>query len=63
VAEGYAPVVAVLLAAAKKSTRAHVGPQRRRPPGTLGHLSCKPVVSGGAAVGARMVIMDPGSWA
>jgi hypothetical protein len=47
----------------KEGTRAHVGPQRRRPPGTLGHLSCKPVVSGGAAVGARMVIMDPGSWA
>jgi hypothetical protein len=32
-------------------------------PGTVGYLSCKPQVSGGAAVGAMMVIMDPGSWA
>jgi hypothetical protein len=31
-------------------------------PGTAGHLSCKPAVSGGAQW-ATMVIMDPGSWA
>jgi hypothetical protein len=32
-------------------------------PGTVGYFSCKPRVSGSAAVGATMVIMDPGSWA
>jgi hypothetical protein len=42
--------------------------QRWRPPkgmdpGTVDYFSCKPQVSGGAAVGATMVIMDPGSWA
>jgi hypothetical protein len=28
-------------------------------PGTVVHFSCKPVVFGGAAVGATMTMMDP----
>jgi hypothetical protein len=38
-------------------------PPKGMDPGTVGYLSCKPAVSGAAAVGATMVIMDPGSLA
>jgi hypothetical protein len=51
---GQAPVVAVLVRARdKKGTRAHLRPQRRRPPRTLGHFSCKRATSEGAEEEAK----------
>jgi hypothetical protein len=44
VGEGHAPVVAVLLAAAKKGRRVHGGPQRARTPRLCG-LGHAPVVA------------------
>jgi hypothetical protein len=47
----------------KKSLSRRWRPPKGMDPDTEGYFSCKPQVSGGGAVGATMVIMDPGSWA